>query len=101
MEAVQIPAGPFRKSLQDSIDAQETAFPVIGVAIGHNRPRQIQFAAQQLMASETEEESRLELLRRELNLARAIVADRDANDWECRLLRVNAILNAFPERPSR
>src|SRR5437762_3461065 len=55
----------------------------------------------QLMASETEEESRLELLRRELNLARAIVADRDANDWECRLLRVNAILNAFPERPSR
>src|SRR5436309_4212552 len=55
----------------------------------------------QLMASETQEESRLELLRRELNLARAIVADRDANDWERRLLRVNAILNAFPERPSR
>ncbi len=55
----------------------------------------------QLMASETEGESRLELLRRELNLARAIVADRDANDWERRLLRVNAILSAFPERPSR
>ena len=29
---------------------QETAFPVIGVAIGHDRPRQIQFAAQQLQA---------------------------------------------------
>ncbi len=55
----------------------------------------------QLMASETQEESRLELLRRELNLARAIVADRDANDWERRLLRVNSVLNAFPERPSR
>src|SRR5437016_4147559 len=55
----------------------------------------------QLMASETEEESRLELLRRKLNLARAIVADRDANDWERRLLRVNAVLSAFPERPSR
>src|SRR2546426_657239 len=55
----------------------------------------------QLMASETEEESRLELLRRELNLARAIVADRDANDWDRRLLRVNAILSAFPERPGR
>ena len=50
MEAVQIPAGPFRKSAQDSIDAQESAVPVIGVAIGHNRPRQIQFAAQQLQA---------------------------------------------------
>ncbi|PYS09396.1 MAG: hypothetical protein DMG17_27030, partial [Acidobacteria bacterium] len=47
------------------------------------------------------EESRLELLRRELNLARAIVADRDANDWDRRLLRVNAILSAFPERPGR
>src|SRR5207244_12873093 len=55
----------------------------------------------QLMASETEEESRLELLRRKLNLARAIVADRDANDWERRLLRVNAVLSAFTERPSR
>jgi len=55
----------------------------------------------QLMASETEEESRLELLRRELNLARAIVADRDANDWERRLLHVNAVLSAFPERPGR
>src|SRR5438876_1742955 len=55
----------------------------------------------QLMASETEGESRLELLRRELNLARAIVADRDANDWDRRVLRVNAILSAFPERPGR
>src|SRR6266566_2145647 len=55
----------------------------------------------QLMASETEEESRLELLRHELNLAQAIVADRDANDWERHFLRVNAILSAFPERPSR
>src|SRR5947208_10813929 len=55
----------------------------------------------QLMASETQEGARLELLRRELNLARAIVADRDANDWERRLLRVNSVLNAFPERPSR
>src|SRR5213593_1130891 len=55
----------------------------------------------QLMASETEGESRLEMLRRELNLARAIVADRDANDWERRLLRVNGTLSAFPERPGR
>src|SRR5207245_7622113 len=53
------------------------------------------------MASETEEESRLEMLRRVLNLARSIVADRDANDWERRLLRVNGTLSAFPERPGR
>src|SRR5437773_2047301 len=73
------------ESLKSSMDAAKAE---------HDRYRQ-------LTASATEEESRLELLRHELNLARAIVADRDANDWERRLLRVNAILSAFPERPSR
>src|SRR5881296_290427 len=73
------------ESLKSSMDAAKAA---------HDRYLQ-------LMASETEGESRLELLRHELNLARAIVADRDANEWERRLLRVNAVLSAFPERPSR
>src|SRR5438093_4368867 len=73
------------ESLKSSMDAPKAEH------VGHR----------QLMASETEGESRLELLRRELNLARAIVADRDANDWDRRVLRVNAILSALPETPGR
>src|ERR1041384_4955810 len=55
----------------------------------------------QLMASKSEAQSRLEILLSEFNLARAIVAIRDANDSDRRLVRVNAILNVFPERPGR
>src|SRR5262249_41597807 len=54
----------------------------------------------QLMASENAVKSRLDLLRHELNLARAGVADRDANDWDRRLQRVQTILGNYPERPS-
>jgi hypothetical protein len=53
-----------------------------------------------LMASENEVRARLEQLRRELNLGRAAIADRDANDWERRLQRAQSVLTNYPERPT-
>ncbi len=53
-----------------------------------------------LIASENAGKSKLDTLRRELNLAHAVMADRDAKDWERRLQRVMQILSNHPERPS-
>src|SRR5207247_9671058 len=48
----------------------------------------------QLMASETEQESPLGLLRHGLNLSRAMVGERDAAEWVRRLPRATAPLRA-------
>lgn len=54
----------------------------------------------ELIASENVGRGKLEKLRLELNLARAVIAHRDADDWERRLERIQEILKNHPERPS-
>jgi uncharacterized protein YhaN len=54
----------------------------------------------ELIATENRSKSKLGKLRAEWSLARAIIADRDATDWERRLKRVQQIIATHPERPS-
>jgi uncharacterized protein YhaN len=54
----------------------------------------------ELIATESRGKSRVEKLRAEWNLVRAIIADRDASEWERRLQRVLQIIAAHPERPT-
>jgi hypothetical protein len=54
----------------------------------------------ELIAAESRGKSKVEKLRADWNLARAIIADRDASDWERRLQRVLQIISTHPERPA-
>jgi flagellar biosynthesis chaperone FliJ len=54
----------------------------------------------ELIAAESRGKAKVEKLRSEWNLSRAIIADRDASDWERRLQRILQVIAAHPERPT-
>jgi len=54
----------------------------------------------ELIAAESHGKSKVEKLRAEWNLSRAILADREASEWERRLQRLIQIVTTHPERPT-